>query len=164
MPVVATAVGGIVEHVVDGASGRQATGIVEPAEFERTRQQVVDALGRMRVPGTDRPLCRAIHRREDLFTGAHAERLADVIAELDPDVEADLRFGSQLFEPNAGKPAYPHRGYHARDGLLAVSGPGVRAGVALDGAAVRDVMPTVMQLLELPVAPDRRGRALPVNG
>jgi len=142
--------------------GRQATGVVAPTDFERTREEIIAALGRLRVPGTDRPLCRSIHRREELFTGPHAEKLADVIAELDRDVEADLRFGTQLFQPNAGKTTYPYRGYHAPDALFLASGPGIRSGTIVDGT-VRDVMPTVMQLLDLQVAADRRGRVLPLG-
>lgn len=141
--------------------GRQASGIVEPADFERTRDEIVAALGHLRVPGTERPLCRTIRRREELFTGPYADRLADVIAELDPDVEAELRFGTQLFEPNKGKPTYPYSGYHAPDSLFLASGPGIRSS-KVEGT-IRDVMPTVMQLLDLPVASDRRGRALPIG-
>jgi predicted AlkP superfamily phosphohydrolase/phosphomutase len=142
--------------------GRQAAGIVAPEDFERTRDEIIDALARTRIPGTDRPLCRSIQRREEMFTGAHADKLADVIVELDPDVEADLRFGTAVFEPNAGKPTFPYSGYHAPDALFLASGPGIRHGEIVDGA-VRDVMPTVMQLLDLPVANDRRGRVLPVE-
>lgn len=141
--------------------GRQATGIVAPEDFERTRDEIVAALAALRVPGTDRPLCRAIRRREELFTGPHADRLADVIAELDPDVEAVLHFGTRLFEPNTGKPTYPFSGYHAPDALFLASGPGIRSGT-IDGT-IHDVMPTVMRLLDLPVAADRRGRALPIG-
>ena len=141
--------------------GRQTAGIVDPADFERTRDEIVAELQRLRVPGNERPLCRNVWRREELFTGPHADRLADVIAELDPDVEAELRFGTRLFEPNTGKPVYPYSGYHAPDSLFLASGPGIRSG-RVDGS-IRDVMPTVMELLDLPVAADRRGRALPIR-
>lgn len=67
----------------------------------------------------------------------------------------------RLFEPNAGKPVYPYSGYHAPDSLFLASGPGIRGG-RIDGS-IRDVMPTVMELLDLPVAADRRGRALPIR-
>ena len=142
--------------------GRQATGIVEAADFERTRDEIVDALRAMRVPGTDRPLCRSIHRREEIFTGPHAEKFADVVAELDRDVEADLRFATQVFEPNPGKPTFGYRGYHAPEAIFLASGPGIRSGRIEDGA-LRDVMPTLMDLLDVPVAEDRRGRALPIR-
>jgi predicted AlkP superfamily phosphohydrolase/phosphomutase len=142
-------------------AGRQPLGIVRREDFEAVRSRLVEALQSVRLPD-GRPLCRGVHRREDLFTAPKSHLLADVVAELDPDVEANLRFGSRLFEPNQGYPNRPYRGYHYRDSLMIIHGPGIPAGVELGDVPLRDVMPTIMRLLRLPVPQDRRGAVLPV--
>ena len=48
-----------------------------------------------------------------------------------------------------------------KEGIPFTSGPGIRSG-KVEGN-IRDVMPTVMGLLDLPVAADRRGRALGIR-
>lgn len=142
--------------------GRQADGIVNPGrEYESLRDELVRELQGLRLPDGSRPLCRSVHRREELFTGPRAELLADVIAELDPDVKADLHLGRELFLPNPGEPIIPYRGYHTREGVLLLRGPGVRRGVDLACAQLRDVAPTVLHLLGLPVPTDRRGKISP---
>jgi predicted AlkP superfamily phosphohydrolase/phosphomutase len=141
--------------------GRQPAGVVQPGdEFERTRDRLIEALHGLGLPG-GRPLCRRVYRREEEFTGPRAHVLADVIAELDLDVEADLRFGTRLFETNRGHAGYPYRGYHRQEGSLLMTGPGIARGRTLTGIHVRDVMPTILRLLGLPIPPDRRGRPIP---
>jgi predicted AlkP superfamily phosphohydrolase/phosphomutase len=142
-------------------AGRQAYGIVNRDDYEAVRTELIQALESVRLPD-GRPLCRRIFRREDLFTGPKAELLADVIAELDPDVEANLGFAARLFEPNQGYPNRPYRGYHYSDSLMAIRGPGIPDHADLGDVPLRDVMPTIMRLLDLPVPPDRRGRPLAV--
>jgi hypothetical protein len=51
---------------------------------------------------------------------------------------------------------------HARDGILAVWGPGVRSGHDLGVVDIQDVAPTLLDLLGLPVADDLDGEIIPL--
>ena len=66
-----------------------------------------------------------------------------------------------------------HRGYrgfegdvavgiemHREDGIIFITGPGIKRGGKIDGASVLDVTPTVLALAGLPVARDMDGRPL----
>lgn len=53
-------------------------------------------------------------------------------------------------------PAIEHRDY----GILAMGGPGIRAGEVVYGASVLDVAPTILTLFGLPVGEDMDGKAL----
>ncbi|MBM4242566.1 MAG: hypothetical protein FJ148_01970 [Deltaproteobacteria bacterium] len=141
-------------------AGREAQGVVPRAELEPLRRTLVERLRALHDPVTGDPICRGVHLREELFDGPHAARLPDVVAELDARYEADLHFGDAIVSPNRGKAAYPHRGYHARDGLLLMNGPDVPAARVATTVQVRDVMPTILRLLDVAVPADRRGRCL----
>ncbi|MFM8476479.1 MAG: alkaline phosphatase family protein [Planctomycetaceae bacterium] len=52
-----------------------------------------------------------------------------------------------------GGPAIEHR----RQGMLVMSGPGIRAGETLRGASILDITPTILHLLRLPVGSDMDG-------
>lgn len=53
-------------------------------------------------------------------------------------------------------PAIEHRDF----GVLAIRGPGIRAGCALHGASLLDVAPTVLTLFGIPAGEDMDGKAL----
>lgn len=50
--------------------------------------------------------------------------------------------------------------WHRPQGVLAISGPGIRPDFRVEGATILDVAPTVLHLLGLPVGADMDGRAL----
>ena len=74
-----------------------------------------------------------------------------------------------LKPPSAWRRLWSSAGHRSRwrvsaagspDGLVILSGPGVREGVRLRGARLADVTATLLYLLELPVARDMAGRVL----
>lgn len=48
--------------------------------------------------------------------------------------------------------------WHRMDGIVAMAGPSIRAGVKLQGASVFDVLPNVLTVLDMPIAKDFRGK------
>ena len=51
-------------------------------------------------------------------------------------------------------------GHHRDQGILAIWGRGARRGQRLEGAGLLDVLPTVLSLLEVPIARDLQGRVI----
>ena len=62
--------------------GREARGCVGPADYEATRDAVIDALLSWRIPGSDDPVVARDLRREVVFSGPYVERAPDVVIEL----------------------------------------------------------------------------------
>ena len=54
------------------STGRDVDGIVDPADFERVRGEVMDRLASFVDPKTDKKPVKAIYKREDVFKGKHA--------------------------------------------------------------------------------------------
>lgn len=71
-----------------------------------------------------------------------------------------VSFGRRLFTPSPGGAPLGGTHMNAPDGVLLAFGDGVRPGVAVAGASVLDITPTVLYLMGLPVARDMEGRVL----
>ncbi len=140
--------------------GRQQHGIVEPgAEYERLMREIAEGLTAYIDPMTGRPFIEKVLRRDAVYHGAHYEDAPDLIA-LSRGLEY-VSFGTTDFGNNrvTGR-IFGMTGYHRMNGILVVSGPGVRRGAQLDGAAIIDLAPTILYALGVPVPEAMDGRVL----
>jgi len=85
--------------------------------------------------------------------------LGEYMDRLGPDttlvVLSDHGFKPVLFP---GKPTTS--GHHRMEGVLALYGRGVRGGAHIDKAGLLDVLPTILRLLDVPIAHDLEGTVL----
>ena len=140
--------------------GREPEGIVAPgAEYERVVAELRDRLLAYRDPRTGAAVVTAVHRREDIYHGPHAQGGPDLLIETAETVCMIEGLGRQSLMP-AGRAPEERTGNHARDGILLAYGPDVRRGETLSTRAIEDVAPTVLYLLRLPVDADMDGRVL----
>jgi predicted AlkP superfamily phosphohydrolase/phosphomutase len=51
-------------------------------------------------------------------------------------------------------------GTHKREGIVIISGPGIKKGIHIDGASIYDITPTSLALAGFPVAKDMDGKVL----
>ena len=51
-------------------------------------------------------------------------------------------------------------GWHSEEGIIAVTGPGIKAGSKVEGASVYDLTPTILYMLGYPAAKDMDGKIL----
>jgi hypothetical protein len=111
-------------------------------------------------PGADRHDDRLrdaipnVYRQLDRWTGQILERI-------DPDslviVLSDHGMGAKGILPRPGvNPA----GDHAPEGIFVISGPGIPRGIDLGVLRQIDLAPTVLAMLDLPVAEDMPGRVV----
>jgi predicted AlkP superfamily phosphohydrolase/phosphomutase len=151
------------EAIAINLKGRQPEGIVEPGdEYERLRDEIIQELRKLRVPGTDEPLVREIYKREEIFSGPYTERAPDIIFSLAPDYDGSREIGldGDFFGPMPPSALINHNGWHDRDGIFIAAGPSVQVGMKLDHAHLLDVAPTVLYTLGLPIPTDMDGRVL----
>jgi len=100
-----------------------------------------------------------VHRRDEIFQGDQLPRLPDLIVHTDRRRYVSFGhadFGSnRLLEQGLGQ-----TGHHTMTGVLAMCGPGIRQGVALQEAHILDLAPTILHLLREPVPPYMDGTVL----
>src|SRR5690606_4014114 len=117
--------------------GREAAGCVAPGDYERVRQEVIDALLAWRVPGSDRPVVARACRREELYEGPLVARAPDVVFELgDQDGYRHVVVPTPWSEPRgpalrrledhelAGGRGRGTKGTHRPDGVWLAAGGG----------------------------------------
>lgn len=140
--------------------GREPGGIVAPGrEYEEIREQIILASQQMLDPANGRALIGHVYRREEIYQGPFLEHAPDLI--LVPAAETDIFFGLSDFGFNRTiDTVYRYSGMHRDKGLIIAAGPGVQAGVGLEGARIIDLAPTVLHAMGLPIPAEMDGRVL----
>ena len=128
-------------------TGREPEGIVAPgAERGRLIDRLITDLKAFRDPETGDPVVRAVHRREDIYRGPFVEEAPDLILGLEPGYRIGWQstlggMPESAISPNLDNWSGDHCSMEDTAGVL-VSDLPLRAG-----ASLRDVAPTVLELL-----------------
>lgn len=146
--------------------GRQSQGIVEPQDYERVRQEVIDALTSGVCASTGRPLVKRVMRREEVYSGPFVDRSPDLVLEWSSEGTClDVRHpdGRAFTLEKRHLPDDPRdevlNGGHDQFGIVGLLGPGIRPG-RLDGAQIADIAPTILFLRHASIPSDVDGRVL----
>ncbi|MFH1858147.1 MAG: alkaline phosphatase family protein, partial [Candidatus Omnitrophota bacterium] len=115
-------------------------------------KEITDKLARLADPETGEPLVEEIVKGRDIFTGPYRGLLPELIFKL-KNARAVFDFPEQFL---VKKPTYHHR----REGVVFAFGRGIRKNVILPPAGIVDVVPTVLYLLDIPLAGDLDGKIL----
>ncbi len=148
--------------------GRDAEGIVEPAEYEALLDELTEAFLGFRDLRTDEPIVEAVDRVDDLV-GKEAPRRyllpdlvvrwTDVRAHGSPGVRSqygEIRWGEDHRLPSG------RSGNHSKRGWYTAAGPGIEPGVDEEVRDAVDLLPTVYRWMG-EAAPERfEGRPIPV--
>jgi predicted AlkP superfamily phosphohydrolase/phosphomutase len=142
------------EGVSVNLAGREPEGIVDPADFERVRDQVAERLLSFVDPDTGRhPVARTL-RREEVFKGKFAEEAPDLL--LEPDPLYSLTHARTMVQP-----ADWLSGDHRLEGVLAAAGGTVDPS-AFDGRSfdLVDLAPTMLAAVGAPASVRHSGSVL----
>ena len=139
------------EGVSINLAGREPDGIVDPADFEKVRDQVMDALSSFVDPETGRKPVKAIYRREEVFKGKHSDTAPDILME--PTEMYSLTHAKSALED-----ADWISGDHRPEGVIVAAGPGVKAFE--QPPLLIDMAPTILAALGAPASIGHTGRVL----
>jgi predicted AlkP superfamily phosphohydrolase/phosphomutase len=150
-----TAVRSTGEGISINLAGREIHGMVDPADYERVRDDVAERLQSFVDPSSGvRPVAK-VWRREELFKGPYADLAPDLILQAAP-----------LFSLSHAKamvaPADWLSGEHRLEGVLAAAGPSVEPA-EFDGGPFRlvDLAPTILAALGATPSVRHSGSRLP---
>lgn len=157
---------GVRPEVWINVRGRQSQGIVDPDDYDRVRQEVIDALSSGVCASTGKPLIKRVMRREEVYSGPFADRSPDLVIEWASEGTClDVRHpdGRAFTLQKSHLPDDPRdevlNGGHDQFGIVGFLGPGIRPG-HIDGAQIADIAPTVLFLRHAAIPSDVDGRVL----
>jgi predicted AlkP superfamily phosphohydrolase/phosphomutase len=140
--------------------GREPNGSVEPgAEYDALLDQLTSDLEDLKELGGRSPLVGEIHRGHEVYSGPLADRSPDLV--FYPRDWRYVSYGLKSFRTNRlYTPMLKKTGQHRMDGILFMSGPGIRAAHEISQASIMDIAPTILALLGVPVPQHMDGRIL----
>ncbi|MEW5986334.1 MAG: alkaline phosphatase family protein [Chloroflexota bacterium] len=139
--------------------GNHANGCVAPGrEYEELCQFIVEKVKEIKLPGSDQPYVQHAYRRHELYWGEHADVMPDIL--LYPTDMAYLDSGVDFFSNRLFFSTGFISGGHRTNGIFFLRGPSVRPGLELRDVTIRDLAPTALHLLGLPVPEDMDGRVV----
>jgi predicted AlkP superfamily phosphohydrolase/phosphomutase len=139
------------EGVSINVAGREPDGIVDPGDFERERDALMDRLSSYVDPKTGRSPVKAIYKREEIFKGVHADTAPDILME--PAEGYSLTHAKRSIED-----ADWVSGDHRIEGVIVAAGPNVTPFTS--EPALIDMAPTILAAFGAPAAVKPTGRVL----
>jgi predicted AlkP superfamily phosphohydrolase/phosphomutase len=139
------------EGISINLAGRDPDGIVDPGDYERVRDEVMERLASFVDPKTGRKPVKAIYRREEIFKGKYAETAPDILME--PAEGYSLTHAKSAIED-----ADWVSGDHRPEGVIVASGPNVQPFV--EQPLLVDLAPTILAALGAPASVKHTGRVL----
>jgi predicted AlkP superfamily phosphohydrolase/phosphomutase len=150
--------GGYYSRIFMNVRGREPEGIVDPADYERVRDDLARRLEA--IPDENgNPIGTKVFKPEETYPEVQGVapdlivHFGDLLWRSIGTIGGDE--GIHTFENDTG----PDDANHAQQGLLIMAGPGIEPGER-EGMHLLDVAPTVLSLLELPVPASMRGASL----
>ena len=139
-------------YIYINLKGRDPNGIVEPCDYKKVQQQIIDALLTYVDPRTGkRPVSLALAKDDARILGLYGEGVGDVIYALYPWYSG--QHGNIL--PSA------EWGIGSLKALLSFTGPGIKRGIRLDRTCnLIDIVPTICYMMDLPLPAQSEGAVL----
>ncbi len=139
------------EGVSINLAGREIDGIVDPGDYEKVRDALMDRLGSFVDPKTGKKPVKEIYKREEIFKGKFADTAPDILM-----VPAE---GYSLTHAKAAiEDADWVSGDHRIEGTIVAVGPNVKPFES--PPALIDMAPTLVAALDAPTAVKPTGRVL----
>lgn len=129
--------------------GKYPGGIVKAEDYEKVRDQIIDALLDYKHPETgERPILLAVRREDARVFGMGGAQSGDVVYALKPEYMAEHGYGFPTGESGCG----------SLKNLLMLRGPNVRKGFRYERPRwLADIVPTLCYLTGGPIPADAEG-------
>jgi len=140
--------------------GREPEGCVEPGEqYEAVLAQLEAALRGLRDPDTGESVVGEVWRGSEIWRGRYGDRAPDLFF-FTQDMQYKAMGLSDFGSNRVFEELYGTHAHHRMEGVMILTGPGIRPNYEIHGARLEDLAPTIYHLLDVPVPGDLDGRVL----
>lgn len=156
--------------------GREPMGIVDPKDYEKTRQSIRAQLLALKTPNNmpifkDVIIPPASHQyidstsfkyMSDYYYGGVSQYTGDLYAVINLDLTKHdfVMVGDKKLPLSQFLIPHPQTGDHAINGIVVLSGGPIKKKEIIKDANVLDITPTVLYLMGLPIAQDMDGKVM----
>ncbi|MBI3950167.1 MAG: alkaline phosphatase family protein [Acidobacteria bacterium] len=150
--------GGYYARIFMNVKGREPNGVIDPADYEQVRDELVEKLEAL-TDEKGKNIGTKVFKPEEIYQECRG---------VPPDLI--VYFGDLYWRSvgSVGHPAIwtfendtgPDDANHAQHGIFIMSPHAERKGTKLDGLHLMDCAPTILNILDLPVPPDMRGKVI----
>jgi len=149
--------GGYYARVFLNVRGREPHGIIDPADYEKTRDELI---AKLQALGDEngRPIGTRVYRPEKLYNHVRGipPDLVTIFGDLYWRSIGSVGYNAvHVFENDTG----PDDANHAQDAMFLLSAPGITTG-KIPPMDILDVAPTLLGFYGLPIPPDMQGKRL----
>ena len=139
-------------YIYVNLKGRDPEGIVDPKDYAKVQQEIIDALYTYVDPRTGtRPVALALTKEDARLLGLHGDDCGDVVYAVYPNF--GMQHGNIL--PTA------EWGVGQLRGFLVMNGPNIKKGLRLERTCgLQDIVPTICYLLKWPIPEQTEGGVL----
>jgi hypothetical protein len=139
-------------YVYINLKGRDPEGCVEPSDYGKVQQQIIDALLTHVDPKTgQRPIALALSKQDARMLGLYGDGIGDVVYALYPWYSGQ----------HANILPAAEWGIGSLKALLSFTGPGIAKGLRLERTCnLVDIVPTICYLMDLPLPAQAEGAVL----
>ena len=146
---------GQLQGVSVNLKGREPRGRVEPDDYDRVRNRVIEELYAMVDEEEGRKVIEKVFRREEIYWGPYVKDAPDIVFVPNYEYMVSSRIRDSLF-----KRKRDGRGVHRLHGIFILRGPGIKKGRRIESAHIMDMAPTILYLLGVPVPKGFDGKVL----
>jgi len=151
--------------------GKMPMGAVKPGkEYEALRERVIDELKKLKDPETGEPVVEGVYRREEVYHGECIDFAPDLLVTWKghrytswpgyDDRNKNIFESSLKHSDYSDWSSLQKGGNHRPNGVLLMSGNGIRKGYKIQGARIIDLAPTILGLMGAPIPEDIDGKIL----
>ena len=155
-------------HIWINLKGREPKGTVNPGkEYEELREYIIQQLKKCRDIKTKKPIVKNVFKREEVYSGPYAFRAPDLIIDWNYETvvsgfeyEDDQGNIVQITKTKELLERKGLSGDHRPQGVLIISGKGIKSGYKLSKAHIVDIAPTILYLFGQEIPDDMDGKVL----
>ncbi|MBU4288001.1 MAG: alkaline phosphatase family protein [Proteobacteria bacterium] len=149
------------EGIALNLKGRQPNGIINPgAEAEQLCKEIKAALLDIKDPRNNNKVVEKVYHREEVFNGPFAEKMPELIVQLNHNYKSGNIFNEQMFTDVPASDFDFQSGDHDENGIFIAFGNNIKKNVELLPAQIQDVAPTILYTMGLPIPDDMDGQVL----
>ncbi len=149
--------GGYYARIFLNVEGREPQGIIAPEDYEKERDILVDKIMALRGPNGEAWDTKVIKPQEffEVLEGEYPDLMV-YLDDLYWRSAGTLGYGTKyLAENDTG----PDDAVHAHEGIYILNDPQTKGGGTVD-AGIRDIAPTILDIMGIPVPPGLKGQVI----